>query len=120
MRIETFQTALYEHLSMWDPHFAYLYLVAGVFALVPVFLISFPYLREWASQTRGHRPLWCGLTAAAAGTVILAATFVEDWIAGRTIVFDAIGKAVAAFALLVGLTMGALWLWYRRARLARR
>jgi hypothetical protein len=106
-------------LSMWDPHFAYLYLIAGVFALVPVFLISFPYLREWTSQTRGRRPLWCGLAAAAAGAVILAATLAEDWIAGRTIVFDAIGKAVAAFALLVGLTMGTLWLWYRRARLAR-
>jgi hypothetical protein len=109
-----------EHLSMWDPHFAYLYLIAGVFALVPVFLISFPYMREWTSQNRSHRPLWCGLAAAAAGAVILAATFAEDWAAGRTIVFDAIGKAVAAFALLAGLTLGALWLWYRRARLARR
>ncbi|GAB2855528.1 hypothetical protein GCM10027176_67600 [Actinoallomurus bryophytorum] len=109
-----------KHLSMWDPHFAYLYLIAGVFALVPVFLISFPYLREWTSQTRGRRPLWCGLAATAAGAVVLAATLAEDWVAGRTIVFDAIGKAVAAFALLVGLTMGALWLWYRRARHARR
>ena len=51
-----------------------------------------------------------------------ATTFVEDWITGRTIVLDAIGQAVAAFALLAGLTLGALWLWYHkvRARLARR
>ena len=52
IRIETFQTALYEAMDLSNH------------------LISFPYMREWTSQNKGRRPLWCGLAATAAGAVI--------------------------------------------------
>lgn len=102
-------------LSMWDPRFAYLYLIAGLFALTPVFLISFPYLRDWALPRRDRRSLWSGLTVTVVGVALFAATFMEDHVgSGRTLVVDAVLKSLAVFALLVGLSLTGLWLWRRR------
>jgi hypothetical protein len=109
-----------DQLSMWDSHFAYLYLIAGLFALTPVFLISFPYLRDWAAPRSARRlPLWYGAAISALGAATFALTLVEDHHAGRgrAIVLDAIAQSVALFALLIGLSLAGLWL---RARAAAR
>lgn len=99
-----------QELSMWAPHFANLYLIAALFALTPVFLISFPYLRDWAAA----RPTvagWTGLGTTAVGAALLVASLVEDHHGtGRAIVLDAIVKAVAVFALLIGLSLLGLWM----------
>ncbi|WP_203920817.1 hypothetical protein [Rugosimonospora africana] len=98
-----------DELSMWAPHFADLYLIAALFALTPVFLISFPYLRDWATQRR-IVAAWIGLGTTAFGVAVLAATLFEDHHGtGRAIVLDAIFKAVAVFALLIGLSLVGLW-----------
>jgi hypothetical protein len=104
-------------LSMWDPHFAHLYLIAAAFALVPVFLISFPYLREWTFGASGRRPLWCALAVMSAGGAAMVAALMEDGIGtGGTIIMDAIVQATAGFALMIGLAIGFLWLWRRHGR----
>jgi hypothetical protein len=99
-------------LSMWDSHFAYLYLIAGLFALTPVYLIFFPYLRDWAIP-RGQRwlPLGFGIAATGLGAAAFAMTLVEDHhaVRGRAIVLDAIAQSVALFALLIGLSLVGLW-----------
>jgi hypothetical protein len=106
-----------KQLSMWDPHFAYLYLIAGAFALVPVFLIAFPYLREWASQSRTHGPLWWGLAVTLTGVLLFTVMFVADRAgAGRTMVIDDLGKTVAVFLALAGTTTAALYRWHHRTR----
>jgi hypothetical protein len=109
-------------LSMWDPHFADLYLIAALFALTPAFLIAFPYLRDWAARHPGPAA-WSGLAGTCLGAALFAATFVEDHHGtGRAIVLDAIVKAIAVFALLIGLSLVGLWLrrqlpvWLRAVR----
>jgi hypothetical protein len=118
-----------KQLSMWDSRFATVYLVAGLFALVPVFLILFPYLRDWVnnvnkvdkpSEREDRRPLWTGLAALAAGGVLFAgAVFVDDS-TGRDLVIDALLKSIGVLALLVGLSLTGLRLWKDRALLWRR
>jgi hypothetical protein len=99
-----------QELSMWAPHFANLYLIAALFALTPVFLISFPYLRDWAAARRTVAG-WTGLGTTAVGAALLAASLVEDHHGtGRAIVLDAIVKAVAVFALLISLSLLGLWM----------
>jgi hypothetical protein len=114
-------------LSMWDPHFADLYLIAALFALTPAFLIAFPYLRDWAAARHSGSAVWSGLAGMVLGVGLFAATFVEDHHGtGRAIVLDAIVKAIAVFALLVGLSLVGLWLrrrlplWLRAVRNRRR
>ncbi|HEY2672533.1 MAG TPA: hypothetical protein VGJ07_19445 [Rugosimonospora sp.] len=114
-------------LSMWDPHFADLYLIAALFALTPAFLIAFPYLRDWAAARHSGSAVWSGLAGMVLGVGLFAATFVEDHHGtGRAIVLDAIVKAIAVFALLIGLSLVGLWLrrrlpkWLRAVRNRRR
>ncbi|HEX6468818.1 MAG TPA: hypothetical protein VF069_06940, partial [Streptosporangiaceae bacterium] len=103
--------------SMWDPHFAHLYLIAAAFALVPVFLISFPYLREWTFRGSGRRPPIYALAVVLAGGAVMVAALMEDGIGtGGTIIMDAIVQATAGFTMLVGLAIGILWLWWRHGR----
>lgn len=107
-----------QQLSMWDPRFAPLYLIAGLFALTPVFLISFPYLRDWAWNLprEKRRSLWCGLAVTLIGVTLFVATVREDRVgSGQTVVLDAVLKSLAVFTLLVGLSLTGLWLW-RRSR----
>jgi hypothetical protein len=103
-------------LSMWDPRFAPLYLIAGLFALTPVFLISFPYLRDWAwgRPRKSLRSLWSGLAVVLIGVALFVTAFREDRIgSGRIVVLDAVLKSLAVFTLLVGLSLTGLWLWHR-------
>lgn len=57
-------------LSMWSDHYALLYLVASLFAVVPVFLIAYPYLREFAPSRKDRWVLWSGMAAVIVGIVI--------------------------------------------------
>jgi hypothetical protein len=104
-----------KQLSMWDSRFAAVYLVAGLFALVPVFLILFPYLRDWVRNRDGRRPLWTGLIALAAGAVLALSAALVDDATGRDLVVDAILKSIGVLAILIGLTLSGLCLWKDRA-----
>jgi hypothetical protein len=42
--------------SMWSEHYASLYLIAGLTALTPAFLILFPYLRDWTKAWTADGP----------------------------------------------------------------
>jgi predicted MFS family arabinose efflux permease len=106
---------------MWDPRFATVYLVASLFALVPVFFILFPYLRDWVRTTHGRRPLWVALAATLAGSALFAGAVAVDSTAGQALVIDAIMKSVGVLGLLVGLCLVVLRLAgregvYRRRR----
>jgi hypothetical protein len=104
-----------KQLSMWDSRFAVVYLVAGLFALVPVFLILFPYLRDWVRNRDGRRPLWTGLIALAVGAVLVLSAALVDDATGRDLVVDAILKSIGVLAILIGLTLSGLCLWKDRA-----
>lgn len=112
-------------LSMWDSRFATVYLVGGLFALIPGFLILVPYLRGWVNDRyidnsdggkgRGRRrPLWTGMTGIGAGVVLFATAVLMDDLTGRQLVADAMMKSLAVLALLVGLTLCGLYLWKER------
>jgi hypothetical protein len=95
--------------SMWDSRFARVYLVAGLFALVPVFFILFPYLREWARR-RETRAGWTGLGALLVGGTIIALAKLVDARSGRTLVGDAMLTSVGVLGLLIGLSLALLGL----------
>jgi hypothetical protein len=103
-------------LSMWDPKFASVYLVAGTFAVVPVFLIAFPYLRGWAGRRRDVWPPVAGLAVLLAGVFLVTGAYFVDENSGRTLVTDAIMKSIGLLAALVGLSMVLCWLWAKWGR----
>lgn len=99
-------------LSMWNPHFRDLYLIAGLFALIPTFFIAFPYVRDWALARRDRKALWRGFTLLVIGVAMLVATAFVDRIGSTpAIVVDAVLKAVAGIALLFGVSLIGLWRW---------
>jgi hypothetical protein len=109
--------------SMWSPTFADVYLVAGLFAVIPVFFIAFPYLREWVANAPNRRPLWAGVFGLSLGLALLLCAIVIDDIARRHEIFDAIIKSFAVLAFTVGLSLAGLYVWrrlVRRRRTARR
>jgi hypothetical protein len=107
--------------SMWDSKFADVYLIAGLFALVPVFFISFPYLREWAGRGPRQRPLWAGVLGLSSGLALLFIAILIDDIFHRQEVVDALLKSLAVSAFIAGLSLAGLYLSKRlgdRRRLA--
>jgi hypothetical protein len=105
-----------EQLSMWDSAFATVYLVGGLFALIPGFLILIPYLRDWVNDRDSRniretrRPLWTGLSGLGMGAALLGIAVLIDESAGRALVADAILKSFGVLALLIGATLGGLYL----------
>jgi hypothetical protein len=58
--INTTEVPVERPLSMWDPEFTKVYLVASMFAIIPVYFITLPYLRDWVNnvhrvRTRGEK-----------------------------------------------------------------
>ena len=103
--------------SMWDAHYATLYLIASLFALTPVYLIAFPYLQDFALKRDDSRTLWWGLaTLVGGGAMFLGAMHIDGHDTKLARILDAIGTAVSLFIALVGLTLVALWVWRRVAR----
>ncbi|GAA0564988.1 hypothetical protein GCM10010172_55600 [Paractinoplanes ferrugineus] len=90
--------------SMWDSRFATVYLVAGLIALVPVFFILFPYLREWG-RPRVKVARWTGVGALAAGAVIIGVAKLVDARSGHTLVLDAVLTSIGVLGLLIGLSL---------------
>jgi hypothetical protein len=104
-------------LSMWDGHFAYLYMFAALFALTPTLFIFFPYVRDWALPRTDWRVLKVGLAAILTGAGILAATSLLDHNGPpHILVLDAVLKAVAGILVLAGVVLSALWRGRRLAR----
>lgn len=142
--INTIEVPNDRQLSMWDPKFTMVYLVASLFAIIPVFFILFPYLRDWvndahsaetpdayrasdtdeatdtnetagAGKTHKRRPLWVGVSALLAGFALFFAAILIDRAAGKQIVIDAIMKSIGVFGLLMGFSLLGLHLWKARA-----
>jgi len=138
--INTIEVPSDKQLSMWDPKFTTVYLVASLFATIPVFFILFPYLRDWvndahrektpdehkasdtdkatgASETsdvnkaRKRRPLWAGMSALLAGFALFFVAILIDRAAGKQLVIDAIMKSIGVFGLLIGSSLLGLHLW---------
>lgn len=98
--------------SMWASQYAVVYLIASSFALTPVFLIAFPYLREFALSRRYRRPLGWGTAAAIVGVVVFVWALMSDrHQTGSSRVADAIATASGAFLTLVGLTLIVPLVW---------
>jgi hypothetical protein len=98
--------------SMWAAQYAVVYLLASMFALVPVLLIAFPYLKEFALSRRYRRPLGWGTATTVFGLVIFVWALISDrHRTGFGRVADAIATASGAFLILVGLTLIAPWAW---------
>jgi hypothetical protein len=98
--------------SMWDSHYAVLYLVASLFALTPVFIIAFPYLREFALPREDRRALWWGMVTVVFGVMIFLWALISDRRqTGLARIVDAITTASGAFLALGGLTLIILWAW---------
>jgi hypothetical protein len=97
--------------SMWNPRFATIYLLAGLFALIPGYLILVPYLRDWVNKRMNLRPLWTGLVSLAAGTALFVYAVADADVSGRQHVIDAIMKSIAVLGLLIGTSLVILHLW---------
>ncbi len=97
--------------SMWDSKFSNVYLVAGLFALIPVFLILIPYLRDWAARRDDRRPLWAGAAGLIMGLLLFLSAVLIDDTTGRSHVVDAITKSVGVLTFIVGLCLIGLYVW---------
>ncbi len=97
-------------LSMWNAHFATLYLVASAFAVLPGILILMPYLQEIALARRDRLALWLGLGGVVVGTVGFAAAMsVDGQISGVGRVIDAFGTTASIAIVILGLALTLLW-----------
>jgi hypothetical protein len=98
--------------SMWDSRYAVLYLVASSFALTPVFLILFPYLREVVLPRKDRRALWWGMAIMVLGAVAFVRVLMSDqYETGLARIIDAFVTALSVFSILVGLVLIVLWAW---------
>lgn len=142
--INTIEVPSSQQISMWDPKFATVYLIASLFAIIPVFFILFPYLRDWvndahlkkipnadkateadkatgangtssANKTHERRPLWVGISAFLAGSSLFFAAILIDRAAGKPLAIDAIIKSFGILGLLIGFSLLSLHLWKIRA-----
>ncbi|MGH3798360.1 MAG: hypothetical protein ACRDSP_26225 [Pseudonocardiaceae bacterium] len=91
--------------SMWDPHYAMVYLIASIFALTPAFLIAVPYLWEFPQRFGNRRAGRWGTIITIVGVVIFVMALILDLHQnGLVRILDAIATALGAFLVLVGLT----------------
>jgi hypothetical protein len=88
--------------SMFSPHYAWLYFLAGLFALTPLALIMFPYLREWSDGRSDWRDVWYGLGSIGVGVGIGVLAEFDDKLFDSRKVPDAVLKSVAIFFVLLG------------------
>jgi hypothetical protein len=90
--------------SMWDSRYAAMYFVASLFALTPVLMIVFPYVRDWSRARGDMRAVWLGLGVAAVGGVY------EAWTGFPHTVIAGVVVAVADFFIVLGLLVALEWL----------
>jgi hypothetical protein len=101
--------------SMWDGTFKYLYLTAATFALLPVYLICFPYLKGYVKRFERRRAT-VGPLCVTAGAVLFALACAADLaLTDVRAIFAAVGMAVGLFLIAVGSTL----YWQRRRWLRR-
>jgi hypothetical protein len=101
-------------LSMWDGTFKHMYLTAASFAVIPVYLILFPYLKNYTKRRGRHRPTF-GITNAVGGGLVFAGSVVADVkLTDSKAIFAAIGMALGFFFLVVGATLIGMWFWWQR------
>jgi hypothetical protein len=94
--------------SMWSSRYAPLYFTAGLFALTPVALILFPYLRDWSARRTDRRDLRYGSGLTVFGLLLGALAYLDDRVSASRFVVDALGKSVAIFLVVVGLVPAVL------------
>jgi hypothetical protein len=128
--INTTEVPSDQQLSMWDPKFTPVYLIASLFAIIPVFLIFFPYLRDWvneahnvrtsvpdevrdepettepdktanANKTRKQRPLWAGILGLLAGLALFFGAIMLDARIGNEPAIGAIGAIMKSIGVLI-------------------
>ena len=102
--------------SMWSEKFAVVYLVASCFAFAPGFVIAFPHLRNYVKRRGDHRPLGWGAAAALLGAAAFAAA-VRLWHqpSNALRLVDVVVIAFSGYAVLTGLTLVGVWLWWWRS-----
>jgi hypothetical protein len=101
-------------LSMWDGTFKHMYLTAAGFAVIPVYLILFPYLKTYTKRRARTRPT-LGFVSAAGGALLLAGSIIADVrLTDSRAIFAAIGEAVGFFFLVLGSTLVCMWAWWQR------
>ncbi|MGH3887743.1 MAG: hypothetical protein ACRDSZ_14450 [Pseudonocardiaceae bacterium] len=101
-------------LSMWDPHYAVVYLIASSFALVPVFLIMIPYLwdiGESAAKRKKKRALWSGTVIMVCGLALSLFLMLNWRQIGPDRILEAIAIPLGVFLGLIGLTLIFAWSW---------
>lgn len=101
-------------LSMWDPHYSPLYLIASSFALFPVFLIAVPYLwdiGEATAKRRSKRTLWMGNTSIVGGLTLSLPLMLGWGPGGLNPIIVAIAIPLGVFFGLSGLTLILAWCW---------
>ncbi len=91
--------------SMFDPHYAWLYFLAGLFALTPLALIMFPYLREWSDRRSDYRDVGYGLGSIALGVALGVLAEADDRGFDSRKVPDAVCKSIALFLALLGVML---------------
>jgi Ca2+/Na+ antiporter len=97
-------------LSMWNAHFATLYLVASAFAVLPALLILLPYLQELALARRDRLALWLGLGVTGLGAVGFAvAMSVNGQASGIWRIIDACGTTASVAVMVLGVALMVLW-----------
>ncbi len=100
--------------SMWDPHYATVYLIASIFALTPVFLIAVPYLWEFPLRFGNRRAGRWSTIITVVGVVIFVVALILDLHQNDFVrILDAIATALGAFLILVGLTTFGPRVWRR-------
>jgi len=93
-----------DDLSMWDGRYSNMYFVASLFALTPVLLIVFPYVRDWSRRRDDLVVVWLGLAVAAIGGLL------ELYYGPPRTVVAAVFMAMADFFIVLGAGIGVEWL----------
>jgi hypothetical protein len=90
---------------MFDPGYAWLYFVAGLFAVTPLALIMFPRVKAWSDNRTDHRDISYGVTSLVGGVTLFAFAQIDDWLFDAHKVPDAVLKSMATLMLLLGLIL---------------
>lgn len=110
-------------LSMWDPHYSIVYLIASSFALLPVVLIAAPYLwgfGESAEKRKSRRALWSGTVAMVCGLSLFFFVILNWRRTGFGQIIEAMAAPLGIFLALVGLILLVACSWRHVRKLFRR